>query len=102
MNHRTEIMGQFSGEMVIFDSMDNRVVSFSDNIAWQLTKKLSEKSWEGSTTQERANWQPSEAHVVYECVQTRDPQLRKEAIVKVRIEYTNRKASLPVRCNPTN
>lgn len=85
---RTETMA-----WLICDSMDNRVVTFSDNTSWRLTKKLSEKQWKGSATQEEADWAPSEAHAVYECVQVRGPQLGKEAIVKVRIEYSIHRTS---------
>ncbi|KAL8918051.1 MAG: hypothetical protein Q9208_007573 [Pyrenodesmia sp. 3 TL-2023] len=77
---------------ILEDSLDNRVVKFADHTAWRLTKKLSEKSWEGTAPEERDNldeddeWQPSEAHAVYECVQVQGPWRGTVAIVKVRIE----------------
>ena len=66
--------------------MNDRVIDFPDDTAWQLNQKLSEKGWDGSVTQEDVDWQPSEAHAVYECTQIRGPQPGSVAIMKVRIE----------------
>lgn len=66
--------------------MNDRVVTFPDDTAWQLTKKLSEKPWEGSGEREEEDWQPSEAHAVYECVQIQGSRSHTMAIMKVRIE----------------
>ena len=79
-------MGRLYRERMILDSMDNHVVTFPNNTVLQLNKKLSEKAWEGSATREDPDWQPSEAHAVYECTQVEGPQLGSVAIVKVRIE----------------
>ena len=79
-------MGRPHRLYVIEDCLDGRVVTFPDDTTWQLTKKISEKSWEGSETREEADWQPSEAHAVYECTQIRGSHPGSVAIVKVRIE----------------
>lgn len=83
---------------IIYDSLDGRVVTFPDDTAWQLTKQICEKPWEGSNREEWSRkkredpeeeddgWSPSEAHAVYECVQVQGPQLGTVAIIKVRIE----------------
>ncbi|KAL8900637.1 MAG: hypothetical protein Q9207_005596 [Kuettlingeria erythrocarpa] len=78
--------------LILEDSLDNHLVRFADHTAWQLTKKLSEKPWEGTALGKRrepdedGEWQPSEAHAVYECLQVQGPRLGSVAIVKVRIE----------------
>lgn len=79
-------MGRQRREWLIMDSMNDRVVDFSDNTAWQLKTKISEKGWEGSPTREDEDWQPSEAHAVYECEQIRGLHPGSMAIIKVRIE----------------
>ena len=82
-------MGRCRRPLMLENSLDNRVVTFPNHQQWQLMRKLSEKPWEGSTLSERAkfaDWEPDEAHAVYECVQTRGPKLGTKAIVKVRVE----------------
>ena len=72
---------------MILGSMNDRLVTFPDSTVWQLKKKICEKPWEGSSTRQKINsWQPSEAHAVYECVQTQGPQPGSETIMKIRIE----------------
>lgn len=76
---------------IIRDSLDNHLVTFPDETTWQLTKKLTEKPWEGTEPGEReeeSEWVPDEAHAVYECVQTRGPRPNMAAIIKIRLEYT--------------
>ncbi|KAL8944840.1 MAG: hypothetical protein Q9211_000447 [Gyalolechia sp. 1 TL-2023] len=82
-------MGYRHRPCIIEDSLDNRLVTFPDKTQWQLTKQLSEKSWEGSDPEERADerdWVPSEAHAVYECVQMQGPRPSTVAIMKIRVE----------------
>ncbi|KAL8994227.1 MAG: hypothetical protein Q9169_005743 [Polycauliona sp. 2 TL-2023] len=62
-----------------------------DSTKWQLTNKISEKAWEGSDDnvdrkQQMTNWQPDEAHAVYECTQIHGPCIGTIAIMKIRIE----------------
>ncbi|KAL8756246.1 MAG: hypothetical protein Q9199_003068 [Rusavskia elegans] len=88
-------MGRCRRPLILGKCLDNRVVTFPDHKQWQLTKKLSEKSWEGSTLSERAkwaDWEPDEAHAVYECVQTRGPKVGTKAIVKVRVDDPKERA----------
>ncbi|KAL8946994.1 MAG: hypothetical protein Q9222_006676 [Ikaeria aurantiellina] len=86
-------MGYDRRDQIIEDSLNNRVVKFSNQTAWRLTKKISEKPWEGTSPEEREEgqegddeWQPSEAHAVYECTQVYGPRLGTVAIMKIRIE----------------
>lgn len=79
-------MGRPHRLCVIEDSLDGRVVTFPDPTTWQLTKKISEKPWEGSETREEEDWQPSEAHAVYDCTQICGSHPGTAAIMKVRIE----------------
>ena len=79
-------MVRYERPNLVYDCLNDRVVTFDDNTAWQLIKQYSEKPWEGSEKQEGSNWVPTEAHAVYECVQTQGPQPGKLAVVKVRIE----------------
>ncbi len=79
-------MGRQRRERLIGDSMNNRVVTFPDKTAWQLKRKICEKAWEGSSTRKDEDWQPSEAHAVYECAQIEGPESGSMAIIKVRIE----------------
>ena len=82
-------MGRYRRPLFLENSLDNHVVTFSDQKQWQLKQKLSEKAWDGDTLSERAkdqNWEPHEAHSVYECVQIRGPEVGITAIVKLRIE----------------
>lgn len=87
-----EVMGLYYIDDVIRDSLDDHIVTFSENNVWQLTKKLSEKPWEGDESQEEADWTPSERHVVYECIQIRGSDPGKVAIMKVRIEYLDHRS----------
>ncbi|KAL8830159.1 MAG: hypothetical protein Q9170_005864 [Blastenia crenularia] len=70
-------MGGPKRPWIIKDSMNGRLVTFPNGSKWKLTKKISEKPWTGSHPSKRDDadeedepWQPSEAHAVYECVQT--------------------------------
>ncbi|KAL8848578.1 MAG: hypothetical protein Q9221_006411 [Calogaya cf. arnoldii] len=93
-------MGRCRRPLLLENSLDNHVVTFPDQKQWQLTQKLSEKPWEGHTLSERAerkDWQPDEAHGVYECVQTIGPEVGTKAIMKVRVEAPH---ELPPSRNP--
>ncbi|KAL8949738.1 MAG: hypothetical protein Q9222_004184 [Ikaeria aurantiellina] len=82
-------MGGSGRSLLLEDSLDRRVVTFSDDNRWQLTKKLSEKPWAGSYEDQRGkdeDWQPHEAHAIYECIQIRGPRIGMLAIMKVRID----------------
>ncbi len=89
------VMGRQRRSRIIYDSLDDRVVTFPDDTAWQLTKQICEKPWEGSFREKSSikepeandSWSPSEAHGVYECMQVQGPQLGTVAIMKIRIEY---------------
>ncbi|KAL9633078.1 MAG: hypothetical protein Q9204_003539 [Flavoplaca sp. TL-2023a] len=75
--------------LILEDCLDRRVVKFSDNNHWQLTVKISEKPWDGSYDSEREeyeDWQPHEAHAVYECRQIRGSNVGTVAIMKIRLE----------------
>ncbi|KAL8941734.1 MAG: hypothetical protein Q9216_002062 [Gyalolechia sp. 2 TL-2023] len=86
-------MGICERPWILEDSLDGRVVTFSsNNTQWRLTRKLSEKPWEGSDRSRDEyrdgdeEWDPCEAHAVYECEQTRGVQVGAVAVVKVRID----------------
>ena len=82
-------MGRIKRPNIIENSLHGRQVTFLDKTVWRLTQKICEKPWDGfepSDRQEYDDWDPSEAHAVYECVQIRGPQRGSIAIVKVRIE----------------
>ncbi|KAL8671590.1 MAG: hypothetical protein Q9168_003914 [Polycauliona sp. 1 TL-2023] len=75
--------------MILGHCLDNRRVTFADNKTWRLTKKIAGKPWQGSEPSVRLkeqDWAPCEEHAVYECVQTRGPNVGTKAIVKVRVE----------------
>ncbi|KAL8670712.1 MAG: hypothetical protein Q9168_004761 [Polycauliona sp. 1 TL-2023] len=64
------------GESILGNDFDGRVLTFPGYVHWQLTKKLSEKIWEGSDEKKRGkddDWNPDEAHAVYECKKIRGP-----------------------------
>ncbi|KAL8888569.1 MAG: hypothetical protein Q9215_004018 [Flavoplaca cf. flavocitrina] len=82
-------MGFCRRPWILEDCLDKRVVKFADHKHWQLTKKLHEKPWEGTIFSERGkreDWQPDEAHAVYEWVQTVGPEAGQKAIMKIRLE----------------
>ncbi|KAL8871044.1 MAG: hypothetical protein Q9174_003047 [Haloplaca sp. 1 TL-2023] len=83
-------MGQYSRLLIIEDCLDGRVVKFTHNNHWQLTKKISEKPWDGTDKEEREEfgdtWQPHEEHAVYECTQVRGSRVGDVAIMKVRLD----------------
>ena len=73
-------------EKIIGDTLSNRLIEFDDGTAWRLTRKLSEKAWEGNLEREESERFPYEAHAVYECLQVKGRQPGKHAIIKARIE----------------
>ena len=89
-SNATQAMRWSERRYLIQDSMNDRIVTFPDNSSWRLIKKLSEKPWEGSNPEDPTDmmeeWDASEAHAVYECIQLCGSQPYKEAIIKVRIE----------------
>ena len=83
-------MGEDYFPDIIEDTFDNRIVNFDDGTAWRLKRQLAEKGRWGSDPYEieefPEEWDPCEAHTVYECVQLKGPCPGMEAIIKIRIE----------------
>lgn len=92
---RLSTMNQTWSPCFLGNALDNRIVSFPNQTTWRLSKKVTEKPWQGSSHEDRKKqrgedknelWAPSEAHAVYECIQVKGPQPDTLAIIKIRIE----------------
>lgn len=82
-------MGRRYRPLILVKYLDDHVVKFPNETAWQLRKKLAAKPWAGTRPNELEDgeeWKPFEEHAVYECVQVQGPRLGTVAIVKVRME----------------
>ncbi|KAL8966176.1 MAG: hypothetical protein Q9197_006132 [Variospora fuerteventurae] len=93
-------MGRPYRPLILVDYLNDHVVKFPNETAWQLKKELAAKPWAGTTPDELEDgeeWEPFEEHAVYECVQVQGPRLGTVAIVKVRIEVP---ADLPPSDDP--
>lgn len=80
-------------DWIIEDTLNGRLVTFDDGMVWRLVEKLSEKPWEGGEDDDGKIFDPYEAHAVYECEQVTGKQPGERAIMKVRIEYDQTRAT---------
>ena len=95
-------MGPPRRPLILEDCLDRRIVRFSDNNQWQLTEKVCEKPWNGSYEEEREeykdDWEPHEAHAVYECTQVRGFKAGAVGIMKIRLESVIARSTTSPSC----